>query len=109
MAAGRLSARRALRAIDPRDAPVSHGLLCSALQALAMWNNALIVRQSEHLATRVAKAGSIREQIKMVYDLVLSRAPTSGELKDVAAFAEKYGMANACRVLLNSNEFIFVN
>ena len=27
----------------------------------------------------------------------------------LAAYAAKHGMANACRVVLNSNEFIFVN
>ncbi len=81
----------------------------TALQALAMWNDALIVKQCEHLATRIAKAGNVREQIKLAYELVLSRAPSRGELKDVVAYAEKFGVANACRVLLNSNEFIFVN
>jgi hypothetical protein len=81
----------------------------TALQALAMWNNALILRQSEHFAERISKAGGIREQIKMAYDLALGRQPTRNELKELDSYAEKHGMANACRVILNSNEFIFVN
>jgi hypothetical protein len=81
----------------------------TALQALAMLNNQFVLRQSEHLAARVASAGDLPAQVAAVYQLVLGRAPTTGESKDVCAYAAEYGMANACRVLLNSNEFMFVN
>jgi hypothetical protein len=81
----------------------------TALQALAMWNNAFIARQCEHFAERVAKAGSIPEQIKLVSELALGRPPTKSELKDLTLYAEKYDMVNACRLILNSNEFMFIN
>jgi hypothetical protein len=81
----------------------------TALQALAMWNNAFVLRQSEHLAGRLKKSGNTRAQIKLLYQLALNREPTRAELKDLTAFADKEGLASACRVILNSNEFIFVN
>jgi hypothetical protein len=82
----------------------------TALQALAMLNNQFILRQSEHLAARVAKENStLEKQIAAVYQLVLDRKPTRGELKDFKRYATEHGMANACRVIFNSNEFIFVN
>ena len=81
----------------------------TALQALAMWNNAFILRQSEHLAERLKRAGNTRAQIKLLYQLALNREPTRTELKDLTTFADKEGLASACRVILNSNEFIFVN
>ena len=81
----------------------------TSLQALALWNDAFIVRQSEYLAVRVAKAGSLREQIEKVYELALNRAPTRRELKELESYAKQYGMANTCRVILNSNEFVFLN
>jgi len=37
------------------------------------------------------------------------RTPTAEESKDVSAYAAEHGMANACRILLNCNEFMFVN
>ncbi|MBI3852753.1 MAG: DUF1553 domain-containing protein [Verrucomicrobia bacterium] len=81
----------------------------TSLQALAMLNNHFIVRQSEHFAERVSKAGDLNAQIKAAYELALGRAPTSREAKALKAYAAKHGMANTCRLILNGNEFMFVN
>ncbi|HZW30647.1 MAG TPA: DUF1549 and DUF1553 domain-containing protein, partial [Isosphaeraceae bacterium] len=82
----------------------------SALQALAMLNDRFIVRQSEHLAARVEAAGpDLRARVEAAYWLVLGRPPTAREAVAVAAYAAKHGMANACRLLLNTNEFMFIN
>ncbi|MDB6056265.1 MAG: Protein of unknown function (DUF1553)/Protein of unknown function (DUF1549)/Planctomycete [Verrucomicrobiales bacterium] len=81
----------------------------TALQALSMWNNAFVLRQTEHLADRLKKSGNTRAQITLLYQLALNREPSRAELKELTGFAEKEGMASACRVILNSNEFIFVN
>lgn len=79
-------------------------------QALAMLNNKFVVRQSERLAARVAKEATDRDgQIKRAYELTLSRSPSEEELAAMKEYANKHGMANACRVLLNCNEFVFVN
>jgi hypothetical protein len=80
----------------------------TALQALALLNDRFMVRQCEHFAARVAKAGDTREQVRAAYRLALCRPPTDQETAALTAYASKHGMANACRVLLNSNEFMFV-
>lgn len=82
----------------------------TALQALATLNNKFMVRQSEHLATRLQKeSADLLRQIAGLYTLVLNRPPTPTELQTVSTYAAQHGLANACRVLLNSNEFLFVN
>jgi len=82
----------------------------TALQAMAMMNDRFIIRQSEHLAERLANANkTLKQQIQSAYQLVLCRAPSAIEPKMLEAYATKHGLANACRILLNSNEFIFVN
>jgi hypothetical protein len=82
----------------------------SALQALAMLNDKFVVRMSEHLAERAARAGpDLPARVRAVYRLALGRDPTAAEGQAVTAYAGKYGLANACRVVLNSNEFLFVN
>ncbi len=80
------------------------------LQALAMLNDRFMVRQSEHFAGRLQKEvpGNVRGQIQRAYRLALGRAPTAREGSALAAYAGKHGLANACRVLLNCNEFVFV-
>src|SRR5262249_17746972 len=82
----------------------------SALQALAMLNDHFMVRMSEHLAARIAQPGlDHADQIRRLYDLTLNREPTVGEQQAVTAFVAKHGLANACRMILNTNEFLFVN
>jgi hypothetical protein len=82
----------------------------TALQALAMLNDRFVVRQSEHFAARVAALGKTPpEQIAAAYELALGRSPTENESAALAAYAEKHGLENVCRLLLNSNEFMFVH
>ncbi len=83
----------------------------TSLQALTMWNNPFIVSQSRHLADRVAKeAGEDpRARLEAAYQLVLGRLPTDNESQELEAYDAKHGMTNVCRVILNSNEFVFVN
>lgn len=79
-------------------------------QALALWNNAFVLRQAELLAMRVAnEAGTTVEQIELAVELTLGRAAAADERRSLAEYAEEHGMANACRLLLNANEFVFVD
>ncbi len=80
----------------------------TALQALAMLNDRFMVRQSEHFAARVASAGDLRAQVGQAFLLALGRPPTEKESAALASYAARHGMANACRLLLNSNEFMFI-
>jgi hypothetical protein len=82
----------------------------TALQALAMVNDKFIIRQSEHLATRLsAENREPRDQVTGLYQLAFCRPPRDTELAAVTAYAEKHGLANACRFLLNTNEFVFID
>jgi hypothetical protein len=82
----------------------------TALQALAMWNNRFILRQSEHLAARLsAESPDEEKQIRAMYRLVLQRPPNKAELKELKLYAAAHGLANLCRIGLNSNEFMFVD
>lgn len=81
----------------------------TALQALAMVNDKFIIRQSQHMADRLAHEHSeLHAQVTGLFELVLCRPPRKDELEPVTEYAEKFGMANACRFLLNTNEFVFV-
>ncbi len=80
----------------------------TALQALALLNDPFMVRMSEHFAKRIEAAGPPREQMRRAYQLALGREPTAAEADRLAAYAQRHGLANACRLLLNCNEFVFV-
>ena len=79
-------------------------------QALALWNSAFLTRHAELFAERVQKsAPALAEQIKIACTLALGRAPTPAEQTEFTAHAQQHGLANLCRVILNSNEFVFLN
>jgi mono/diheme cytochrome c family protein len=79
-------------------------------QALALWNDAFVVRQCEHLAARVQREEPATDkQVVRLVQLALGRAPTESESRELQAYAGKHGLANLCRLLVNSNEFLFVD
>ncbi len=102
-----------LEALDCPDASQltpARNVSVTALQALAMLNDKFVVRMSEHLAARAAKASpDVAGQLRAVYRLALGREPTAKESVALADYARKHGLANACRLVLNTNEFLFVN
>jgi len=82
----------------------------NALQALAMMNNRFLVRQSERLAKRLChETSSLSGQVERLFELLYHRKPALEEGRMVLALAREHGLANACRVMLNSNEFVFLN
>ncbi len=82
----------------------------TAIQALALLNNPFVLKQSEHLAERVsAMATNPADQVVAASRLTLERRPDSRELSDLTAYLSREGLPNLCRLLLNTNEFIFVD
>ncbi len=82
------------------------------LQALALLNNPFFIRQSQHLAERLQRRQTGSEDatpvIESLFHLIYNRPPSAEEASEVSAYAEAHGLANACRVLLNSNAFVYV-
>jgi hypothetical protein len=82
----------------------------SPLQALAMMNNGLVVAMAKHVAERVTKeAKGLEAQTRHAFALALSRSPTADEIKPLLEYAQREGLENTCRVILNLNEFSFVD
>jgi hypothetical protein len=82
----------------------------TALQALSMLNNPFTVRQSEHLAARASQTqDKLEDQVSSAVRLVLQRDATDHERTVLTDYARRHGLPNACRVLFNSNEFLFVD
>jgi mono/diheme cytochrome c family protein len=82
----------------------------TALQALAMLNDRFVVRQSEHIAARLERASADPAgRVRIACEWILGRPANPREVELVSEYATKHGLANAVRMLLNSNEFMFVN
>jgi mono/diheme cytochrome c family protein len=95
---------------DPNiNTPVRNTTL-TALQALALLNDPFMVKQSEYFAGRLRKVSDDpSRQIETAFRLAFGRAPTAEETGGLVAYVRKHGLANACRVLFNANEFVFID
>ncbi len=82
----------------------------SPLQSLVLFNNEFTLRFSEHLAARLEKsAATPGDRVSSAFRLIFQRPPTAEELQDFTTLASQHGLPAACRVLINSNEFLFVD
>lgn len=87
----------------------TRGFSASSLQALTLFNNAFVLEHSMALAQRVeSEAADLEARIDRALRLVWLRAPEEAERAMFRGFAESKGLPALCRLLLNSNEFLFV-
>jgi len=79
------------------------------LQALALFNNKFVLRQCEHFSARLqAETPDLPEQIDRAFRALYARPATSDEAALVLDYAQRHGLTQACRVLVNTNEFLFL-
>ena len=97
------------------DAPVFNescerrSVTTTPLQALSMMNGRLVNEEATHLATRVAGEAGPRwkDRVFRLFEIALNRPPDPAEQQQ---FSEFQGSLEAiCRVMLNSNEFLFMD
>jgi hypothetical protein len=95
---------------DPSQLVPRRNETLTALQALSMMNNPLMLRMAHHFAERVeSMAPDVQGQIDAAYRLAIGRAPSAEESRVLLDVARKDGMANVCRLIFNTNEFVFVD
>jgi hypothetical protein len=95
---------------DPSLLTPHRNTTTTALQALAMLNNPFVVRQAGEFAERLRRTrGDAGRQIETAYRLVFLRNPAEEERSAALHYVEKHGLTNFCRLLFNSNEFMFVD
>ncbi len=100
----------ALDCADPSQQVDKRNQTVTPQQALALLNDQLTAVMAKHFAERVQKLGTdTQTRVAAAVRIALGRSPTADELDTLAGYAEKHGMANACRVILNLNEFAFVD
>src|SRR5262249_7311934 len=94
-------------------------------QALNLLNNAFVHEQSEALAARVTKEPNSASQIQSAWRIALGRDPSASEFaaaidhlgKQERHFRDKghgeraafLALASLCHVLVNTNEFMYVD
>jgi hypothetical protein len=104
----------ALDCADPSISVDKRNESTSPLQALALSNNPLIIAMSQRFADRIEKSNVETrrpkvENVALAFREALGRDATATELEALVPFTEAYGLNNLCRLLMNLNEFAFVD
>jgi len=86
------------------------GFSASSLQALSLLNNDFILHHSQSMATQLETSlpdtdSRVRECVWRLW----GREPNPNELQELSDFVMTHSLAELCRVLLNSNDFLFVD
>jgi len=90
----------------------ARGESVSPLQSLALRNNHFVLHHAEAMAATLRARGSHRSLRQQVSDAVRHawlREPTAEEQADLTGLAEAHGLEAVCRLLFNSNAFLFVD
>jgi hypothetical protein len=100
----------ALDAADSSQLVAVRNESTTPLQALALLNHPFVLCQCEHFAQRLKRErAELKTQLQAAFEVALSRPATPDELALVVGYARDRGLRNACRLIVNSNEFLFVN
>ncbi len=86
------------------------GFSVSSLQALALYNNEFVLYHAQAMADRLTEESSDLDiQIARATQLAWNREPNAEEQTEFRTYANTHGLAALCRVILNSNEYLFVD
>lgn len=82
----------------------------TALQALALSNNEFMLQQARHFANRIQTDGRDRPaMIQRAFQLAFQRNPEGPELEAANALVDAQDLFALCRMILNLNEFIYLD
>ncbi len=95
---------------DAGQAMPQRGISTTAIQALNLFNSPFVAEQAAAFARRAQSEAGDRpvDQIDAVYRLALSRKPSESEAAASLAVVREHGLPTLCRVIFNSNEFLFL-
>lgn len=100
----------ALDCPDGSTATPVRGNSSTAQQAFALLNDPFLIRQCQHIADRLhTSLATSDSQAVGAFQQILLRPPTDQERDRFSGYIRQHGLANACQLLLNSNEFLFLD
>jgi hypothetical protein len=109
--AGTLPLLDVLDCPDPSVATARRTVTTTPLQALSLLNSPFMERSAGKWAERLEREAPDDRpgQVRRAYRLAFGREATADEVRLGERFAAKHGLAQLCLVLLNANEFLYVD
>ncbi|EMI21142.1 protein containing DUF1549 [Rhodopirellula maiorica SM1] len=96
---------------DPANMTPKRSTTTTPLQSLALLNNDFMLRQARYFAERIQKqvGDDPRRQVERGFELAFARKPSAQEAELAKQFVRDQTLFSLCRMLLNANEFVYVD
>ncbi len=95
---------------DPANLTPARVNTTTALQALTLSNNDFMLQQAQHLVTRIENETDSREAaIRRAFALTFQRDATAAEVQAATPLVTEQGLFALCRMLINANEFVYLD
>jgi hypothetical protein len=95
---------------DPANLTPARAQTTTALQALTLSNNEFMLQQARYLATRIEnETDNSDAAICRAFGLCLQRQPTHDEFEASTVLVDGQSLFSLCRMLMNTNEFVYVD
>jgi len=95
---------------DPANFTPARAQTTTALQALTLSNNEFMLQQAGNLVTRIENETDSRAAaIRRAFLLCLQREPKTEEQSAATHLIADQGLFALCRMLINTNEFVYVD
>jgi hypothetical protein len=95
---------------DPANLTPARMQTTTALQALTLSNNDFMLRQAGYMATRIEnEAPDTSARIRRAFELCFQRPPTADELHAAQGLVAEQSLFALCRMLINANEFVYID
>ena len=95
---------------DPSVATPRRSVTTTPLQALSLLNNAFMERSASAWAERLKRTSEdVTARVERAYREAFARPPTEQEQSVATPFMAEHGLAQFCLVLMNTNEFLFID
>ncbi len=95
---------------DPANLTPARAQTTTALQALTLSNNEFMLQQAANLVTRIENETDSRAAaIRRAFLLCLQREPKTEEQSAATHLVAEQGLFALCRMLINTNEFVYLD
>jgi len=96
---------------DPASLTPVRNRTTTPLQSLTMLNNEFMLKQADYFAERLQShiSFNVDQQIARAFELTFARGPSPKELNAARKLVDTKGLFTLCRMLLNANEFAYVD
>jgi len=96
---------------DPSTTAPARAVTTTPIQSLALMNNSFVLRMAGRCAAQIEQdvGRDPSAQADRLFRIAYGRTPSESEARRISTFIADHGLPALCRVVFNSNEFVYAD